>query len=110
MLDVVLDTKKQKKTQLTPNVKTGSSQYVSLVVVTDEVVTGRLPGRVESRQRHTEVGRAQHSVEGGGQLLAVQRPEQRAGMDAEVGVDPAADCQVGSHAKHRVLGVDDCYI
>lgn len=83
---------------------------MSLVVVTNQVVSRCLPGRVESGQRHTEVGRAQHSVEGAGQLLAVQRPEQRAGVDAEVGVDPAAGGQVGPHAQDRVLGVDDCYI
>lgn len=52
------------------------------MVVADQVVARRLPGGVESGQRHAEVGRAQHSVQGAGQLLAVQRPEQRAGVDA----------------------------
>lgn len=83
---------------------------MSLVVVTHQVVSGGLPGGVESGQRHAEVGRAQHSVEGAGQLLAVERPEQRARVDAEFGVDPAAGGQVGPHAKDGVLGVDDCYI
>ena len=81
-----------------------------LVVVTHQVVSGRLPGGVESGQRHTEVGRTQHSVDGAGQLLTVQRPEQRVCVDAQVGVDPAAGRQVGPHAKDGVLGVDDCYI
>lgn len=83
---------------------------MSLVVVTHQVVPGLLPGRVESSQRHAEVGRAQHSVQGAGQLLAVERPEQRAGVDAEVGVHPAAGGQVGAHAKDGVLRVDDGYI
>ncbi len=83
---------------------------MSLVVVTDQVVTGRLSGGVESRQCHAEIGRAQHSVQGAGQLLTVERPEQRAGVDTEVGVDPAAGSQVGPHAKDGVLGVDYCYI
>ena len=42
--------------------------------------------------------------------MAVQRPEQGAGVDAEVGVDPAAGGQVGTHAEDGVLRVDDCYI
>lgn len=83
---------------------------MSLVIVTDQVVTGRLPGGVETGQRHAEVGWAQHSVQGAGQLLTVERPEQRAGVDAEVGVDPAAGRQVGPHAEDGVLGVDYCYI
>lgn len=83
---------------------------MSLVVVTNQVVTRGLPGGVESGQRHTEVARAQHSIQGAGQLLAIKRPEQRVGVDAEVRVDPAAGSQVGPHAKDRVLGVDDCYI
>lgn len=83
---------------------------MSLVVVADQVVTRRLPGGVESSQRHTEVGRAQHSVQGAGQLLTVERPEQRAGVDTEVRVDPAAGRQVGPHVKDGVLGVDYCYI
>lgn len=83
---------------------------MSLVVVTDQVVSRLLLGCVESSQRHTEIGRAQHSVEGAGQLLTIECPKQRAGMDAEVGVDPAAGSQVRPHAKDRVLGVDDCYI
>lgn len=80
------------------------------MVVTHQVIAGRLPGGVESGQRHTEVGRAQHSVQGAGQLLTVERPEQRAGVDAEVGVDPAAGRQVGPHAEDGVLRVDDCHI
>lgn len=96
--------------KLTPDIEAGAGQDVSLVVVTNQVVTGGLPGSVESGQRHTEVGRAQHSVQGAGQLLTIQCPEQRAGVDAEVGVDPAAGSQVGPHAKDGVLGVDDCYI
>lgn len=83
---------------------------MTLVVVTDQVVTGCLPGSVESGQRHAEVGRVQDSVQGAGQLLAVERPEQRAGVDAQVRVDPAAGRQVGSHAKDGVLGVDYRYI
>lgn len=98
------------KLQLTPDIEAGARQDVSLVVVTDQVVTGRLPGGVESGQRHAEVGRAQHSVQGAGQLLTIECPEQRAGVDAEVGVDPAAGGQVGPHAKDGVLGVDYCYI
>lgn len=99
-----------KRLQLTPNIKAGARQDVPFVVVTDQVVTGRLLGGVESGQRHAEIGRAQHSVQGAGQLLTVERPEQRAGMDAEVRVDPAAGGQVGPHAKDGVLGVDYCYI
>lgn len=68
------------------------------MVVADQVVSGRLPGRVESRQRHAQVGGAQHSVQRPGQWLAVQRPEEGAGVDAQVGVDPAAGRQVGAHA------------
>lgn len=83
---------------------------MSLVVVTHQVVPGRLPGGIEPGQRHAEVGGAQHSVQGAGQLLTVERPEQRAGVDAEVGVDPAAGGQVGPHAEDGVLGVDYCYI
>lgn len=83
---------------------------MSFVVVADQVVPRRLPGGVEPDQRQAEVARAQHSVEGAGHLLAIQRPEQRAGVDAEVRVDPAAGCQVGAHAEHGVLGVNDCYI
>lgn len=79
---------------------------MSLVVVADQVVARRLPGGVESGQRHTEVGRAQHSVQGAGQLLAVERPEERAGVDPQVGVDPAAGRQVGAHGQDGVLGVD----
>lgn len=60
------------------------------MVVADQVVSGRLSGGVESGERHTEVGRAQHAVQGAGQLLTVERPEQRAGVDTEVGMDPAA--------------------
>lgn len=83
---------------------------MSLVVVTDQVVSRFLLGCIESSQRHTEIGRAQHSVQGAGQLLAIECPEQRACMDAEVRVDPAAGGQVGPHAKDGVLRVDDCYI
>lgn len=96
--------------QLTPNVEAGASQDVSLVVVTDQVVAGRLSGGVESGQRHAEVGRAQHSVQGAGQLLTIERPKQGAGVDTEVGVDPAAGGQGGPYAKDGVLGVDHCYI
>ena len=95
---------------LTANIEAGARQDVSLVVVADQVVARRLPGGVEPGQRHTEVGRAQHSVQGAGQLLTVERPEQRAGVDAKVGVDPAAGGQVGPHAKDGVLRVDYCYI
>lgn len=95
---------------LTPNVEAGASQDVSLVIVTDQVVSRLLLGRVEPGQRNAEVGRAQHSVEGAGKLLAVESPEQRAGVDAEVGVDPAAGGQVGPHAQDGVLGIDDGYI
>lgn len=76
------------------------------MVVADQVVARRLPGGVESGQRHTEVGRAQHSVEGAGQLLAIEGPEERAGVDPQVRVDPAAGRQVGAHGQNRVLGVD----
>lgn len=79
---------------------------MSLVVVADQVVARRLPGGVESSQRHAEVGRAQHSVQGAGQLLAIEGPEERAGVDPQVGVDPAARRQVGAHGQDRVLGVD----
>lgn len=96
--------------ELTSDVEAGPGQDVALVVVTDQVVPGGLPGGVESGQRHAEVGRAQHSVQGAGEPLAVQRPEQRAGVDAEVRMDPAAGGQVGPHAKDRILGVDDSYI
>lgn len=95
---------------LTTNVEAGAGQDVSLVVVADQVVARRLPGGVESGQCHTEVGRAQHSVKGAGQLLAVERPEERAGMDPQVRVHPAAGCQVGAHGQHRVLGVDHSHI
>lgn len=98
------------KRQLTPDVEAGAGQDVSLVVVADQVVPGRLPGGVEAGQRHAEVGRAQHAVHGAGELLAVERPEQRAGVDAQVGVDPAAGGQIGPHVEDGVLGVDDGYI
>ena len=100
----------QLRHELTPNVKAGTSQYVSLVVVTDEVVTRCLLRGVQASQRHAKVAWTQHSVEGPGELLSVQSPKQRTGMDAKVGVDPAAGCQVGPHVKHGVLGVDNCYI
>lgn len=80
------------------------------MVVTDQVVAGCLPGGVEPGQRHTEVGGAEDSVHGAGQRLTVERPEQRAGVDAEVGVDPAAGGQRGPHAQDGVLGIDNCYI
>lgn len=83
---------------------------MSLVIVTDKVVTRCLLGGIESCQRHTEVSRTKHSVEGAGQLLTIQCPEKRAGVDAKFGVDPAAGCQVRPNAKYRVLRVDDCYI
>lgn len=94
----------------TSNVEAGPRQDVALVVVANQVVARRLPGGVESRQRHTEVGRAQHSVQRTWQRLTVQRPEQRAGMDAQVRVDPAAGRQVGAHAQDGVLGVDHGYV
>lgn len=94
----------------TSNVEAGPRQDVALVVVADQVVSGRLPGGVEPRQRHAEVGGAQHPVQRAGQGLTVQRPEQRAGVDAEVRVDPAAGCQVGAHAQDGVLGVDDGHV
>lgn len=81
-----------------------------LVVVADQVVARRLSGGVEAGQRHAEVGGAQHSVQGAGQLSTVERPEQRAGVDPEVRVDPAAGGQVGPHAQDGVLGVYYCYI
>lgn len=90
----------------TSNVEAGARQDVALVVVADQVVAGRLPGGVEPRQRHAQVGRAQHPVQRAGQRLTVERPEQRAGVDAEVRVDPAAGCQVGAHVQDGVLGVD----
>lgn len=96
--------------QPTPNVEAGSGQDVALVVVADQVVSGSLPGGVEPRQRHAEVGRAQDPVQRAGQRLTVQRPEQRAGVDAQVRVDPAAGCQVGAHAQDGVLGVDDGHV
>ncbi|KAF3845052.1 hypothetical protein F7725_008215, partial [Dissostichus mawsoni] len=98
------------KTENTSNNSAGSGQDVSLVVVTDQVVAGCLPGGVEPGQRHTEVGGAEDSVHGAGQRLTVERPEQRAGVDAEVGVDPAAGGQRGPHAQDGVLGIDNCYI
>lgn len=76
----------------------------------DEVISRCLPGGTERGQRHAEVGRAQDSVEGAGQLLSVQGPVQRAGVDAQVRVDPAAGRQVGANSKDGVLGVDDWYI
>lgn len=79
---------------------------MSLVVVADQVVARSLPGGVESGQRHTEVGRAQHSVQRAGQLLAIEGPEERARVDPQVGMDPAAGRQVGAHGQDRVLGVD----
>lgn len=94
----------------TANVEAGPRQDVALVVVADQVVAGCLPGGVEARQRHAEVGRAQHAVQRAGQRLAVERPKQRAGVDAEVGVDPAAGRQVGAHAQDGVLGVDHGYV
>lgn len=94
----------------TPNVEAGPRQDVALVVVANQVVARRLPGGVESRQRDTEVGRAQHSVQRTWQRLSVQRPEQRAGVDAQVRVDPAAGCQVGAHVQDGVLGVDHGYV
>lgn len=96
--------------QPTSYVEAGPGQDVALVVVADQVVPGRLPGGVEPRQGHAEVGRAQHPVQRAGQRLTVQRPEQRAGVDAKVGVDPAAGCQVGAHAQDGVLGVDHRYV
>lgn len=81
-----------------------------LVVVADEVVARGLPGGVEPGQGHAQVGRAQHSIEGAGKLMTIQRPEKRVGVDPEFRVDPAAGGQVGPHAKHRVLGVNNCYI
>lgn len=80
------------------------------MVVADQVVAGRLPGGVEPRQRHAQVGGAQHPVQRAGQRLTVQRPEQRAGVDAQVRVDPAAGCQVGARAQDGVLGVDYSYV
>lgn len=94
----------------TSNVEAGPRQDVALVVVADQVVARRLPGGVESRQRHAEVGGTQHSVQRTWQRLAVQRPEQGAGVDAQVRVDPAAGRQVGAHAQDRVLGVDYGYV
>lgn len=79
---------------------------MSLVVVADQVVARRLPGGIESGQRHTEVCWAQHSVHGAGQLLAIEGPEERAGVDPQVRVDPAAGRQIGAHGQNRVLGVD----
>lgn len=57
--------------QPTPNVEAGPSQDVALVVVADQVVSGSLPGGVEPRQRHTEIGRAQDPVQRAGQRLTV---------------------------------------
>lgn len=94
----------------TPDVEAGPRQDVALVVVANQVVARRLPGGVESRQRDTEVGRAQHAVQRAWQRLSVQRPEQRAGVDAQVGVDPAAGRQVGAHVQDGVLGVDRGYV
>lgn len=96
--------------KLTPDIQTGSRQDVPLVVVTNQIIPGLLPGGIERSQRDAEVGRAQNSVERAWQLLTVEGPEQRAGMDTQVRVDPAAGCQVGPHAQDGVLGVDDGYI
>lgn len=94
----------------TSNVEAGPRQDVALVVVANQVVARRLPRGVESRQRHAEVGGAQHSVQRARQRLTVERPEQRAGVHAQVRVDPAAGRQVGAHAQDRVLGVDHGYV
>lgn len=99
-----------KGSQPTSNVEAGPGQDVALVVVADQVVSGGLPGGIEPRQGHAEVGWAQDPVQRAGQWLTVQRPEQRAGVDAQVRVDPAAGCQVGAHAQDGVLGVDDGHV
>lgn len=94
----------------TSDVEAGPRQDVALVVVANQVVARRLPGGVESRQSHAEVGGAQHAGQRARQRLAVERPEERAGVDAQVGVDPAAGRQVGAHAQDRVLGVDHGHV
>jgi len=96
--------------RLTADVEAGAGQDVSFVVVAHQVVAGRLPGGVEAGQRHAEVGWAQHAVQRAGQRLTVERPEQGAGVHAELRVDPAAGGQVGAHAQDRVLGVDQRHV
>lgn len=64
------------KVELTAHIKTGAGQYVSLVIMADEVISRCLPGGAQGAQRHTEVGGAQDPVERAGQLLSVQGPVQ----------------------------------
>lgn len=70
--------------RLTANIDAGAGQHVTPAVVAHEVVSGALAGPGEPREGDAEHGGAQNAVGAAGKPLAIQRPVQRACVNAVV--------------------------
>lgn len=89
----------------TADVETGPGQNVSsLVSVTHQVVSRLLPGAVEVVHCDSQSVVAQHRVAAAGESNSVQRPVQRAGLQADLGAQLARGRQSGANAENWILG------
>lgn len=75
-------------------------------VMAHEVVSGALAGAGEAREGDAENAGAQDAVGAAGKTLPVERPIERARVNAVVWVDRACGCQAGADGKSRVLRED----
>ncbi len=95
---------------LTANIDAGASQHMTPAVMAHEVVSGALAGPGEPREGDAEHGGAQNAVGAAGKTLSVQRPVERACVNAVVWIHWACGCQAGADGKGRVLRVDCSHI
>lgn len=95
---------------LTAHVEARSGQHVAVAAVAHQVVSRLLPGAVEVVKGDAEGVQPQQPVGAAGQRLAVQRPEQRAGEQAQLWAERARGCEAGADAQNWILGGDLCHI
>ena len=95
---------------LTAHIETGPGQHVPVAAVAHQVVSRLLPGAVELVDGDAHGVQTQEPVAAAGQGLAVQRPVQRAGDQAQLRAERARGCEAGANGQDRILGGDLCNI
>lgn len=96
-------------TTLTAHVETGPGEHVPPAAVTHQVVPRALARAAQVAQRNAEHAGTEHAVGVAGKPSAVQRPVERAGVQAVVSTDRTRGRQAGADPKGRVLRMHACH-
>lgn len=96
----------QCKPPLTAHIETGAGQNVAVCAVTHQVVSRLLLGALQAAKGDAQGIRGHQAVGADGHTHPVQRPVQRAGVEARLGSQRARGRQAGADEQDGILRGD----